>query len=182
MKTLFMSMAAILLVAGSAQAIERCGSVGDCVCCGKKNCRVVCEIKTVKKHCWVVECEQFCPTLPACPNWCWSCFSFGGDKGSCGACRDDSGCCDDACCEAGCGKGCGQSRCSQMVPPKCGKMRTRKTLTKKEWEEEVPVYKCAACAGCGNGCYEAAAPFAEPAEAPATVTRAPLSQEIYNTH
>jgi len=184
MRTFILSMAAALLAAGSASAVERCGGPRDCGACGKSDCRVVCEMKTVKKHCWVVECEQLCPTLPKCPKWCWGCFSFCGGKCSKKACG--SGCGEDACgagCGDACGKGCPSKR---MVPPKCGKKRTVKKLVKKEYECEVPVYKCTACGACGScgdGCGEEAAPPAMPAEAPVpAVSRAPMPRSVGSSY
>ena len=34
--------------------------------CGDKTCKVVREMKKVTKTVWVVECEEFCPSLPGC--------------------------------------------------------------------------------------------------------------------
>ena len=169
MRTFILSIAAALLVANSAVnlllAAEHCGVVPSCSSCGKSDCQVVCETKTVKKSYWVVECEQFCPTLPSCPKWSCGSLSFCGSKKSCGSCDEEAGCGD-------CGKGC-KSR--PLVPPKCAKSRTIKKLVKKEYTCEVPVYKCVTCAGCGpDGCGgEEEAPPAVPAEAP-TTAEAPL--------
>jgi len=161
MRAFIISIAAALLVANSA--VNSALAAGRCGSCGKSDCQVVCEMKTVKKSCWVVECEQICPSLPNCPKW--GCGRSCGSKKSCGSCDDAAGCGD-------CGKGC-KSR--PLVPPKCGKSRTIKKLVKKEYTCEVPVYKCVACAGCGpDGCGgEEAAPPAVPAEA-SSPTVAPL--------
>jgi len=165
MRTFIVSMAAALLAIGaaanSASAIERCGGSRSCHGCGKSNCQLVCEMKTVKKSCWVIECEQMCPLLPSCSKSCGRSKSCGS---GCGGCGEDA-------CGTGCGKGC----CSKpLVPPKCGKMRTVKKLVKKEYEVKVPVYKCKACGGCGGcGIGEEAARPAVPAPAPA-VTKAPM--------
>jgi hypothetical protein len=63
-----------------------------------------------------------------------------------------------------------------MHPPTCGKVRTRKTLVKKDITCEVPVYKtvvvCAA--GCGVCGAEAASELAAPIPASQTATAAPL--------
>ena len=161
MRAFIISIAAALLVANSA--VNSALAAGRCGSCGKSDCQVVCEMKTVKKTCWVVECEQICPSLPNCPK-----------RGCCGlnfrgSCDDEAGCGD-------CGKGC-KSR--PLVPPKCGKSRTIKKLVKKEYTCEVPVYKCVACAGCGpDGCGgEEAAPPAVPAKVP-TAAEAPLPWTI----
>jgi hypothetical protein len=51
-----------------------------------------------------------------------------------------------------------------MVPPRCGPVRLRKKLVKKEIVCEVPVYKCVVV--CGNGCCDCCDPcgFGEEAE------------------
>jgi hypothetical protein len=98
---------------------------------------VVCEMKTITKHCWCVECEEFCAPLP----------NLGLDgKGCCASCGVQ-----------GCGGSC-PSGCDACPPPKCGKVRSRKRLIKKEITYQVPVYKCVVVptCGCGNGgCSEA---------------------------
>ena len=48
---------------------DRCGRCGCCCPC-EKYCRVVCEMKEVKKTCWVVKCEDFCAPLPGCSRGC----------------------------------------------------------------------------------------------------------------
>jgi hypothetical protein len=170
MRAFIISIAAALLAASpavdSVQAADRCGGARNCGSCGKSDCQVVCEMKTVKKSCWVVECEQFCPTLPNCPKWSFCGLSFCGSKKARGSCDKTAACGD-------CGKGC---NARPMVPPKCAKSRTIKKLVKKEYTCEVPVYKCTACAGCGPvGCGGEVeeAPAAAPAEA-RTPTVAPL--------
>ncbi|MBN1393619.1 MAG: hypothetical protein JW959_01120 [Pirellulales bacterium] len=119
----------------ACEEVRVCGSADCCGYCGchcqcEKHCRVVCEMKAVKKHVWVVECEEFCATLPRRHGRCL-------DGCGCGdACKADCGCssgkCDPCAVEEG--------KC--RIPPKCGKMRTRKKLIKKEIECKVPVYKC----------------------------------------
>jgi hypothetical protein len=102
---------------------------------------VVCETRTITKHCWRVECEEFCAPLPGCVRWSWDwCGLFAGrGKG----CQADCG--DEACGGACCGNAPGR------VPPKCGPVRTRKKLVLEEYECRVPVYSCEVkylCAGC----------------------------------
>jgi hypothetical protein len=177
MRTFILSIAAAFLVASSAAssalAIERCGGSRDCGSCGESDCQVVCEMKTVKKSCWVIECEQICPTLPACPRLSCDFFNFCGKKCSDGSCGEDAGCGND------CGKGCGSKK---LVPPKCGKSRTIKKLVKKEYTCEVPVYKCTSCGACGPcGDGEEAAPPATPAKAPA-VAKAPMPRNLGITY
>ena len=70
----------------------------------------------------------------------------------------------------------------KYVPPKCGKVRTRKKLVKKEIVCEVPVYKCVVvcsdpgCCEAASGCLDEEASKAAPAPAPAeeTTDAAPL--------
>ena len=149
MRTTVLSMAISVLIAQSAIA-ENCCTPSRCeqpsccdtgCCCQSacvpKGCKLVCEMKKVKKECWVVECEDFCTTLPNCH--CKKCC------GTCGGCQTGG------CCETGCG---GCDPCADMrkclVPPKCGMVRCRKKLVKKTIECEVPVYKCVpVCRGCG---------------------------------
>jgi len=134
--------------------------------CGPKGCKLVCEMKKVKKECWVVECEDFCTTLPNC-HGCKSCC------GACGGCQ--AGCCNDGC-------SCGYDPCADMrkclVPPKCGIVRSRKKLVKKTIECEVPVYKCVpVCCGCGccDACGAGEVEVAGEVEAPeAPLPAAPL--------
>jgi hypothetical protein len=170
MKTiaLSLSLAIAWLVANAAIAaepckapaacteVQTCGAADHCGCCGcncccEKHCKVVCEMKEVKKTVWVVKCEDFCAPLPncghGCRNGCEGCESCGTEP-ECG--------CD------GCGKHCDpcaveRNKC--LVPPKCGKVRTRKTLEKKEVVCKVPSYKCVvvySCPNCGanQGCDE----------------------------
>jgi hypothetical protein len=148
--------------------VQTCGDPNCCAHCGyhgccEKYCRVVCEMKEVKKTVWVVKCEDFCAPLPRCPLDC------GEGCKSCG--KEDSRM---ANCEGG-GKSC--NPCASLeernyIPPKCGKVRAKKTLEKKEITCKIPSYKCVvvyACANCGSKCggYEK-----EP-QMPATPTPAP---------
>lgn len=140
MRTILSTLAIGFLIANVSVAADYrgvpacCGQTHECCnCCGvRKTCKVVCEMKKVKKTCWVVVCEEFCTSLPG--RRC---------KSSCG----DSGCCGDTC----------ASRGKPMVRPKCGKVRVRKKLVKKTIICEVPVYKCivVCCnSGCNACCYE----------------------------
>jgi len=121
---------------------ERCAHCGRCCAC-EKHCRVVCETKEVKKTVWVVKCEEFCAPLPGCGKGC----GCGDARGSCG---NEAACG----CES-CGKSCdpcAAENAKRYVPPKCGKVRERKTLEKKEVVCKVPSYKCvvgSACPECG---------------------------------
>jgi len=148
---------------GSPDCCARCGSACPC----EKHCRVVCEMKEIKKTVWEVHCEDFCAPLP--------------QLGRCGcrACGDS--CSDDARCGV---EGCDGSQCDpcavengkNYVPPKCGKVRGKKTLVKKEVVCKVPSYKCVvvyACPNCG-GCDGAEAEKAPAAPEPKTAPPAPL--------
>ena len=121
--------------AGDCCEKETCGKA-----CHEGYCRVVRGTKEVKKTVWVVECEPFCVPYPGCGRH---------RSRSCGQdCRDD-GCCDTGCCKKRC-----------LVPPKCGPIRYRKKLVKKEIKCQVPIYKCVpvACGCCSeDGCAEPAA-------------------------
>ena len=155
---LFLSFtAAALLLANVAEAAGGCGTPAcrtqshSCRSCSTKTCKVVCEMVKVKKTVWVVECEEFCPTLPGCrPKVCRTGCGQGCREGmSCGTC---------------CGKDpCAALQNRTIVPPKCSQTRSRKKLVKKEVTCEVPVYKCVVadcCTECGTG---EAAPVAAPA-------------------
>jgi hypothetical protein len=173
MKLSILSIAIGLLMAGSATAADRCGTPDSCGHCGRRSvcnkvCRVVCEMKKVTKVVWTVECDEFCAPLPGCGHGCGSC----GDACGCGEESCDS-CAKDACAEL---------RSRPLVAPKCGKVRCRKTLVKKEITCEVPAYKCVVefrCPGCEADCSAeeatpAAAPQQAPVSTPATTLMAPL--------
>jgi len=145
MNRIFLSVTLGLLMASASFAGDCCADVGCCdspSCCAKsshcngcgKACQVVCEMKKVKKTVWEVECEEFCAPLPNCEKRC--CHKGCGE--SCGGGCDEGGCCGDVC----------GSACRPVVPPKCGKVRCRKKLVKKEITCEVPVYKCVVCGSC----------------------------------
>ena len=164
MRRLVLSMAIGLLVAVPAAAGDRCGAPACCnkthECCRRcglaKTCKVVREMKKVKKTVWAVECEEFCPSLPGCGRACKPCGGCG--KASCESCCDPRA-----------------SLRRPMVPPRCCKVRCRKKLVKKEITCEVPIYKCVVVC-CNRGCCEAEgcgeAEAAAPAEA--TTRAAPL--------
>ena len=120
--------------------------------------------KEVKKTVWVVKCEDFCAPLPGCPlRPCGNC-------GTCGACTAAApeGC---AKCESSCDV-CAVEKQKRQTPPKCGPVRSRKVLEKKEIVCKVPSYKCVVsygCAGCGESAPAAAGPspvVPKPAPAP----------------
>jgi hypothetical protein len=138
---------------GNPDCCGRCGQLGCC----QKYCKVVREMKEVKKHVWVVKCEEYCTSLPNCGKHC------PGTAEGCG--------CEATCC-IGCGKcdPCAAEKKKDYIPPKCGKIREKKTLEKKEVTCKVPHYKCVvvyACANCG-----AAECGAEKASPPASVAPA----------
>jgi hypothetical protein len=156
-KRILFAAAVCVLAPGFAAAGDACAApvcLPNAASCGNKTCKVVREMKKVTKTVWVVECEEFCPSLPGC-----ACGGHG--CGTCGAASCDGASCDP----------CASLR-KPMVPPKCCAVRTRKKLVKKEIECEVPVYKCVV-AGCGNGsgCGEDAP---DPAKAAPPVAIAPL--------
>jgi hypothetical protein len=171
MKTIPLSLAIGLLMAVPAWAgdcggdpaacgpVETCGSPNCCAHCGRhcgceKYCKVVPYMKEVKKTVWVVKCEDFCPSLPGNPlgNRCCD------DPNGCGVCRGgscaaDQGC--NACGGRGCEGCCKPDPCAselakRQTPPKCGCVRTKKTLEKKEIVCKVPSYKCVVVYGCAN--------------------------------
>jgi hypothetical protein len=145
-------------------------------------------MKEVKKTVWVVKCEDFCAPLPGCGRGCCN-----GCKG-CEACGGAEKCAAEPVCHEGCGKKCNPcavEEAKHLVPPKCGKVRTRKILEKKEIVCRVPCYKCVVVYSCPNccgneGCDGQAAPApakpAAPAPMPGKSTeKAPLpptAQEV----
>jgi hypothetical protein len=150
---------------------DHCGRCGSCCAC-EKYCRVVRETKEIKKTVWVVKCEDFCVPLPNCGH---------GGCGGCEACKAAENCGAEPACNDGCGTKCDpctveKNKC--IVPPKCGKVREKKTLEKKEIVCKVPSYKCVVvycCPNCGaQECGAEKAPAA-PASAPSKTTQnAPL--------
>ena len=125
---------------------------GCCPKCGTKMvCKTVCEIKEIKKTVWNVKCEPFCAPLPRCGRCCGC-----GDP-ACGGCEAGCGtipaCCDGTCDQCKNCDPCAVENAKCYVPPKCGPVRTKKTLEKKEVTCKVPSYKCVpVCCHCGGGC------------------------------
>jgi hypothetical protein len=106
-------------------AKEQCGDPSCCPRCGcKKVCKLVCEIKEVKKIVWTVQCEDFCTTLPGCGHACRPCA---GGEAECTTCAHGS--------EKVCQQPC-------LVPPKCGHVHSKKILIPKEVTCKVLTYKC----------------------------------------
>ncbi len=188
----FATMAAMLLIAGSAVAGEcgqaMAGSPTCCAHCGcqascqKKVCQVVCATKKEKKTRWVVKCEDFCAPLPSllggrCHGEC---------GGTCESCQATPGC---ATCAQG-GECCATCKEKPLVPPKCGKVRTKKTLVKEEYEVEVPTYKCVVVYLCGQCCEQGAVEAGQscavaltsPTPAPKTPTPDPAAPSPTGAH
>jgi len=185
MRTFFISAAFTLLAAGFAVAsddgktpaacteVQTCGAAEHCGRCGhagpcEKRCYIVCEMKEVKKHVWIVHCEEFGTLLPGCGKGC----------NGCGCCEADEGCGAEPACCGGCGKGCDpcsaeKNKC--YVTPKCGKIRTKKTLEKKEVVCKVPKYKCVVVYCCPECCANEGCngKLTAPVPKPATRTPAP---------
>ena len=111
-----------------------CGSADCCAACGRHCacqpmvCQLQCGMKTEKKHTWCVECEEFCTLLPGKRERC------------CERCGDT---CDGQCC-ANC--------CKSSPAPRCGRPKCVQKLVKKEYDVEVPVYKCVLRYLCGDCC------------------------------
>ena len=121
---------------------DSCADCGGCGPCQRKVCQVVCGTRTITKYCWCVECEEFCAPLPGCGPLACACSSY---RDRCG--RGDCDSCGDPDCDRQCDEKC-------PIPPKCGPVRSRKRLVKKEYECEVPVYECVVkyvCPGCCAG-------------------------------
>lgn len=153
MKIYALSLAIGLLIANGAIAaesgglpsaetckeVQTVGSPNCCAHCGAhaccdRYCRIVCEMKEVKKIVWAVKCEEFCPLMPGCNRDCNDCCDNCGKEG----CRNKS-------CNP-----CAELESRKYVTPTCGKVRERKILEKKEVICKVPVYKCVVTYGCGN--------------------------------
>lgn len=121
---------------GSANQCARCGCQSSCQKC---TCQLICGMEKVKKYCWEVKCEEFCPLLPGRP--CQDCNSSGNTE-PCQECKNVKG-----------GEKC---PCLHIVQPRTANARVKKTLVKKEYECERPKYKtvvqylCPECAACGS--------------------------------
>jgi hypothetical protein len=129
-------------VCGGPHQCGRCGC--DCGC--EKHCQLVCETKEIKKTVWVVKCEDFCTSLPGCAlRHCEGC--------DCQPCGPAETCAPPACgCDRHGNNPCAAEENKCYVPPKCGKVRTKKTLEKKEVVCRVPSYKCVVVYCCPNCC------------------------------
>lgn len=162
MKTFVLSLAAVWMLSQASIASEpckappvcgesqTCGGPDHCGRCGcgatcQKYCKIVCEMKEVKKVVWQVNCSEFCPLLPG--RGCGCCCEKCG-----GQCAEGQTCCES----------CGQEKCNpcaseeckaaRMKTPNCGKIRTVKKLVKKEVVCKVPSYKSIVvycCPNCG---------------------------------
>lgn len=200
MRTIALSLAVGWLIAGTAIAgdecktpaackeVQTCGSPDHCGRCGRscgcdKYCKVVCEMKEVKKTLWVVKCEDYCLPLPGCKHGCRD------NCGQCEACKAAGECTAESPNCDGCRDGkcdpCAVEKNKCLVPPKCGKVREKKTLEKKEIVCKVPSYKCVvvyACSNCAdqdcNAKPTAPEPVkqAAPAPAPAAPPAAPVPE------
>ncbi|MCR4413803.1 MAG: hypothetical protein NUV77_15390 [Thermoguttaceae bacterium] len=159
-----LAMCAAMAAAAESGATACCGAPDRCADCGcrdacqPKVCQIVCGTQKIKKHCWCIESEEFCPLLPGRPDG--------------GSCRD----CAEGCGGTGCCGQCGEG-CKKYVTPQCGRPKTVKKLVKKEYECEVPQYKCVVKYLCGDCCGKAvqggpAAPTPAPKAAPAPAPKA----------
>ncbi len=189
MKKILLSLAICLATTSAALAAdacakpegcattETCGSPNCCAHCGhrgccEKYCKIVCEMKEVKKYVFEVKCSEFCPVNPCC-----------GRDGCCCDQSSGQGVAGDTCCHSckACDACAGeQAKADRMKTPTCGKNRVKKTLVKKEVTCKVPVYKCVvtyACASCGAGVPSGSAtpaPAAAPAKPVAPPPPAPM--------
>lgn len=161
---------------GSARCCARCGAASDCC----KQCKIVCEMKDVKKTVWVVTCSEVCTVMPNCGHRCGcGCDNCKTAQAKCESCEDK---------DAGCPKHdpCAAEKNKHYVPPKCGRVREVKKLTPKEVVCQVPVYKCVVeyccpqCDGQEKVAPKAAAPLppAAPAPAPKTTHHWTPSEEM----
>ncbi len=112
-------------VYGEPNCCAHCRKVSPC----QKQTRVVREMKKVTRHTFEVQCDQVCSLKPTA----WFGFSW---------------------LHAALGTACGQEAADCGEPlPEAGHCRTRKTLVRKEYVVEVPVYKCVVeyhCVPCGE--------------------------------
>jgi hypothetical protein len=144
---------------GSADRCARCGS--ECGGCQQRTCQLICGTEKVKKYCWEVKCEEFCPLLPG--RLCDDCNECNGSSTEpCQHCKE---------CKGG-------EKCPNPIirTPHTANARVKKTLVKKEYECERPKYKtvvqylCPSCAA-GSGTTAPTPPEdskpAAPAPAPA---------------
>jgi hypothetical protein len=174
--TAFAADACKIPAPGACKEVQTCGNPNSCGKCGcnagcEKYCKVVCEMKEVKKTVWIVKCEDFCTSLPNCPDKCDNACDSGCEKACAGNCGGTCKSCDP----------CASLQNRDYIPPKCGKVRTKKVLEKKEIVCKIPSYKCIvvyACASCGQNCggekVDQQAPAA-PAPAPAPDSKTTLT-------
>jgi hypothetical protein len=118
--------------------VQTCGTEGCCAHCGcycpcQKYCCIQPTIREVKKIVWVCHCEDFCAPLPGCKRDCCCQKEEVAGQPPCRRC--------DPCAVE-------QGKC--QVPPKCGKVRERKTLERKEIICKVQSYKCVVVYCCPN--------------------------------
>jgi hypothetical protein len=167
--------------AAGCEAAQGSRDCGDCPHCGcRMVCKSVCTVKEVKKTVWVVKCEPFCAPLPGCGHGC----RCGCGDSACGGCGAEQGG-EGACSKCGDCNPCAVEEAKRQVPPKCGPVRCRKILEKKEIVCKVPTYKCVpTCpqcdcggnSGCDGGAVAPPRTERTPAPAPApgkTTQRAP---------
>jgi hypothetical protein len=127
MRTFTMIVLLTVLVLGSQPAIAADCSAGTTTCCDRCGRHAAC----VEKACQVV-CEMKKET-----KTCWQvecvemCPLMPGCRQGC------SGCCND---------------CKSTPSPRCGHPKCVKKLVKKEYQVEVPSYKCVVCHLCPDCC------------------------------
>jgi hypothetical protein len=121
--------------------VQTCGNPNCCAHCGcccecVKYCCIQPTIREIKKIVWACHCEDFCAPLPGCKRDC-CCQGAAGEKPCCDKCNP-----------------CAVELNKCQVPPKCGKVRERKILERKEIICQVPTYKCVVVYCCPN-CHHA---------------------------
>ena len=170
--TLSLSLLAARAVAGDACGVPACdpagcGSADKCAHCGRecgcqeRTCQLICGKEKVKKYCWEVKCEEFCPLLPG--RRCDECDTCNGNGNECQSCQ--------SACKGG-------EKCPNPTirTPHCANARVKKTLVKKEYECERPKYKTVVqylCPECASGC-ELGTPVPVEGGKPVTPTPAPV--------
>jgi hypothetical protein len=156
-----------VVTCGSEACCSHCG----CRCACDRYCKIVCEMKDVKKTVWVVHCSEFCTTLP--------CGPFCAAQGPCGSgdqCNSSETCATCRACGGKCDV-CADLEKRNYVPPKCGKIREKKTLEKKEVVCKVPSYKCVVeycCSRCGQTMSECNQATPPKSVAPTPVSATPV--------
>ena len=147
MKSYALSLTILMLIANGAIAaegcnpppvcgeVQTCGSSNCCAHCGchaccEKYCRIVCEMKEIKKTVWVVKCEDFCAPLPGCPLHCGECCESGNQE-----------CCKEPACENGCDKccnPCASSKSGITFRPSAARCAPKKPWRKKKLSAKSP--------------------------------------------